>query len=134
MKFYKKYLLLLAIVSGTSAVLGQTPPVKDGTSVLAAHQLSAYLSLSSGQEQSLVALEQQRQKSIDSINHVSLTAQQRTTALSVCIQQQNRLIKAVLTATQLEKYTDMIKTRRAAYMQQAANKKVTVQELPGQNP
>ena len=133
MKLYRNYFLILLILSGGN-MFAQSLPKKDSINVLAVHQMSAYLSLSSQQEQAILAQEQQCRKSLDSIDHLSLAPQQRTAVMSACIQQQNHQIKLLLTEAQWAKYSDMLKQRRAAFLQHAADKKIIIQELPGQNP
>jgi len=116
----------------TGSVLGQAPASKDSISKLAAHQLSVFLSFSSGQERSLLLLEQQWGRWKDSIRLLPLRPEQRTSALSNGLHQHFRQVKEVMTEVQWAKYTDMLAKRRAAFLKDASDKKMIVKELPGQ--
>jgi hypothetical protein len=134
MNLYQRYLLLFMLGILTGSVFGQKAALKDSVNALAVHQLSAYLSLSTQQEQSVFALEQERKKSMDSLASLSMGPDQRASALSVRLQLHFRQVKAIMTDVQWAKYIDMLAKRRAAFLKNASDKKIIVNELPGQNP
>jgi hypothetical protein len=130
MRSYKRYPLLFILAIMAGSVLGQGAARKDSINALAARQLSAYLSLSSDQEQTLLVLEQQWERSRDSLGHLTMNVEQRTAALSTGLQRHFRQVKTVMTDVQWAKYTDMLATRRAAFLKAASGKKMIVTELP----
>jgi hypothetical protein len=134
MRSYKKYLIWFFIMSASFAAFGQATPPTDSTLATRVRRISGYLSLSSPQEKALLGLEGRQQKSQDSLRRIPLSPDQRTPILLSILQDHDRQLKAILNEAQWKKYKDLMAAGRAAFLKHAAEKGITVRELPGQNP
>ena len=134
MKYYRHTLLLTLVIYSVFGAQSQITPAKHGSPDRYIHQLSAYLSLSSSQEQAFLFLERQQQQSLDSIDAAIIDPDRRKLALSACLKQHDKTLKAILTDEQWKKYDEMLEARRQAFLKNAANKKINVQEIPKDKP
>ena len=136
MRFEKRYLAATTtlILCSLFSFGQRTTSSIDSVIQVRTRQLSSYLSLSSSQEQAVLALTLQEEKYIDSLSRSSIQLEQKGDKINIAEMNYRRQIKTILTESQWIKYEEMLRAAQAAFMKRAAEKKIAVRNIPVQNP
>src|SRR5258708_4435424 len=131
MKHYKMVITFISLFAAASG-MSQTRINKDSLRVANVHRLSVFLSLSSSQESALSEMERQFENRMDSLAQRPVAPQSPSSAMASALTEYRGQLKHLFTEDQWKRYKAMLDERRAAYLKAAAEKHITVKELPGQ--
>jgi hypothetical protein len=127
-----KILVSLSLILTAMSAVGQVQNNSDSLRQVNVHRLSTFLSLTSTQESTLIIMEKQFDQQMDSLRSHPMSPQSRTSAMAMALTEHRQQLKQLFTEQQWKKYKAMLDERRAAYLKAAAEKHITIKELPGQ--